>query len=369
MRRSWAEPMPSTPRITEPQSRATAPRTRAQDPFARPIVGAGARMRRIFRLVAKVAPTDSTVLLLGESGTGKELLARSIHLQSRRAGGPFVPVNVAAIPEALVESELFGYARGAFTDARNDRPGLLEEADHGTLFLDEIGDMPLTAQVKLLRTLESGEVRRLGDNATRIVDVRVVAATHRDLQALVESGRFRQDLFYRLRVVQIDVPPLRDRPEDIGLLAEYFLARITERQGRTGMRFAPATVETLQRYDYPGNVRELENAIEHAVTLADGEVIGPSDLPVALRTPRMLARGDASAPVVAPASGASVVAAPGDRDSWTLAAVERDHILRVLRRHQGNASAAARQLGVSRTTLWRKLREYGIRREDMDGTT
>jgi DNA-binding NtrC family response regulator len=358
------------PRLTESIPTSAARRTRAQDPFARPIVGAGARMRRIFRLVAKVAPTDSTVLLLGESGTGKELLARSIHIQSRRAGGPFVPVNIAAIPEALIESELFGYARGAFTDARNDRAGLLEEADHGTLFLDEIGDMPLSAQVKLLRMIESGEVRRLGDNATRLVDVRIVAATHRDLQALVEAGRFRQDLFYRLRVVQIDVPPLRDRPEDIGLLAEYFLARLSERQGRTGMEFAPATVDTLQRYDYPGNVRELENAIEHAVTLADGEVIGPGDLPLALRTPRMLGRGDgvaARASMPAAAAASVPAGATDDRDTWPLAAVERDHILRVLRRHQGNASAAARQLGVSRTTLWRKLREYGIRREDADG--
>ena len=321
------------------------------------IVGASPKMQRIFKLVSKVARTDSTVLLIGESGTGKELVAHSIHLQSRRAQGPFVPVNVGAIPETLIESELFGHVRGAFTGASADRLGLVEEADRGTLFLDEIGDMPLSSQVKLLRTLENNEVRRLGDNSSRVVDVRVVAATHRDLLAEVAEGRFREDLYYRLNVVQIDLPPLRERREDIGLLASYFLDRSGKKEGREGLRFAPETEALLQRYDYPGNVRELENAIEHAVAVSEGSTIRPEDLPHAFRVPRLLPRRAASeAPDEAPP------AAIESRDSWSLADVEREHIQRVLDVHRGNATAAARQLGISRTTLWRKLKQYGLKR-------
>jgi len=316
-------------------------------------------MQRIFRLIAKVAPTDSTVLLLGESGTGKELVARSLHVQSRRSQGPFVAVNVGALPESLMESELFGYARGAFTGATGDRPGLVEAADGGTLFLDEIGDMPLATQVKLLRTIERNEVRRLGDNATRVVDLRVIAATHRDLRAEAAAGRFRDDLFWRLNVVTIELPPLRDRPEDIGLLASYFLSREARVQGREGLAFSPEAVALLERYHYPGNVRELENAVRHAVTLSEGKVIRAADLPAEIRTPRLLPTGDE--PARAPAADGAA-AAPGDRDGWSLAEVEKDHIRRVLTRHRGNATAAARQLGISRTTLWRKLREYGLRR-------
>src|SRR5690348_5538212 len=202
-------------------------------------------MQRLLKLVARVAPTESTVLILGESGTGKELVARSLHVLSRRAHGPFVAVNVAALPESLIESELFGYARGAFTGATTERAGLVEEAHLGTLFLDEIGDMPLGTQVKLLRTLENNEVRRLGENVPRLVDVRVVAATHRDLQALVADGRFRGDLYYRLNVVQLELPPLRERPEDLGLLASFFLERAARRTGRKALRFAPETMALL----------------------------------------------------------------------------------------------------------------------------
>ena len=326
----------------------------------RSIVGASPRMQRIFRLVSKIAPTDSTVLLLGESGTGKELIARSIHLQSRRAQGPFVAVNVGALPEALIESELFGYVRGSFTGATADRVGLIEAADRGTLFLDEIGDMPLATQVKLLRTLENNEVRRLGDNTLRMVDVRVIAATHRDLQAEVAAGRFREDLYYRLNVIQIDLPPLRGRREDIGLLASWFLDHAAEREGRTGLRFAPEAAALLERYDYPGNVRELENAIAHAVAVAEGDEILPEDLPAALRTPRLLQAQPA--PVE---SGIVEAAAPErPRETWSLAEIEKEHIERVLAHHHGNATAAAKQLGISRTTLWRKFREYGIRRSE-----
>jgi DNA-binding NtrC family response regulator len=323
-------------------------------------------MQRIFRLVSKVARTDSTILLTGESGTGKELIARALHLQSRRAEGPFIPVNLGAIPEGLVESELFGHVRGAFTGAQAERRGLVEEADQGTLFLDEIGDMPQAAQVKLLRTLESSEVRRLGDNATRIVDVRVIAATHRDLQDEVASGRFREDLFYRLNVIHIDLPPLRERREDIGLLASFFLERAGRHAGRDGLEFSPEARALLERYDYPGNVRELENAVEHAVAVSEGRLLLPSDLPASLRAPRLLPRrGSASRPEPGRAD-AHRGAAPDPRESWSLADVEREHIVRVLRRHGGNSTLAARQLGISRTTLWRKLKEYGIPRKPGD---
>jgi len=337
------------------------------DPQFKDIVGASPKMQRIFRLVTKVAPTDSTVLLIGESGTGKELVARSLHLQSRRSQGPFVAVNVGALPENLIESELFGYVRGAFTGAAGERAGLVEEADHGTLFLDEIGDMPLLTQVKLLRTLESNEVRRLGDNATRVVDLRVIAATHRDLQQEVAMGRFREDLYYRLNVVQIDLPPLRERREDIGLLASYFLARVAERQGKQGMSFSPEAMALLERYDYPGNVRELENAIERAVTLADGAVVTPAELPTPIRTPRMLPdpssiRGAEPAWPKAADVAQTDGLPKGDRASWSLADVEKEHIQQVLALHRGNATTAARPLGISRTTLWRKLRQYGLKR-------
>ena len=330
------------------------------------IVGASPRMQRIFKLVSKVAVTDSTVLLFGESGTGKELVARALHVQSRRAHGPFVPVNVGAIPETLIESELFGVVRGAFTGASADRVGLIEEADRGTLFLDEIGDMPLVTQVKLLRTLENSEVRRLGDNATRLVDVRVIAATHRDLLAEVAAGRFRADLYYRLNVVQINLPPLRERREDIGLLASYFLERISRRGNRSGLQFSAEAAELLERYDYPGNVRELENAVEHAVAVTEGRVIMASDLPASFRTQRLLSNHLPSGIATSPFTGASRGKGDGpsdpDRDTWSLADVDREHIVRVLARHRGNATAAAKQLGISRTTLWRKMREYGLDR-------
>jgi transcriptional regulator with PAS, ATPase and Fis domain len=364
--------MPSTANRGRPERGQTADLS-GRDPFLRNIVGASPKMQRVFRLVAKVAPTDSSVLLLGESGTGKELLARSIHLQSRRSEGPFVAVNVGALPDALIESELFGYVRGAFTGAAGERTGLIESADEGTLFLDEIGDMPLTTQVKLLRTLESNELRRLGDSALRMVDVRVVAATHRNLLLEAEEGRFRHDLYYRLNVVQIHLPPLRERREDIGLLASYFLDRAAERAGRAPKRFSPEVETLLERHDWPGNVRELENAVEHAVAVGEGPVVRPLDLPTAVRSPRLLSRGSGvrgeatAGPWGSETPEALSETASGDvdpRSGWSLAQVEADHMRRVLTRHRGNATAAARQLGISRTTLWRKLRQYGIRRTD-----
>src|SRR5688500_12697514 len=253
----------------------------ASTPAYGDILGATGKMQRIFRLIGKVAPTESTVLILGESGTGKELIARAIHLQSRRAHGSFVPVNCGALPENLIESELFGYVRGAFTGAANSRRGLIEEADGGTLFLDEIGEMPPATQVKLLRFLENSEVRRLGDNETRIVDVRVLAATNVDIKRLLDEGRFREDLYYRLNVVSIELPSLRERREDIPLLAGYFLEKFARAAGRELTGFAEDAKAALLRYDYPGNVRELENAIQRAVTLAEGGVIARQDLPPA----------------------------------------------------------------------------------------
>jgi transcriptional regulator with PAS, ATPase and Fis domain len=311
------------------------------------ILGATPKMQRIFRLVGKVAPTESTVLILGESGTGKELIARAIHLQSKRGQGAFVPVNCAALPENLIESELFGYVRGAFTGAANSRRGLIEEADGGTLFLDEIGDMPLATQVKLLRFLENSEVRRLGDNETRIVDVRILAATNVDLKRLLSEGRFREDLYYRLNVVSIEIPSLRERREDIPLLAGYFLDKYARRSGREIAAFSDDAKTALLRYDYPGNVRELENAIQRAVTLAEGKNITRQDLPPAfLQT--------ATLPAARPDEDV--------RDSWSLEDLEREHIQRVLARQKGNVTNTAKQLGISRTTLWRKMHKYHLAR-------
>jgi transcriptional regulator with PAS, ATPase and Fis domain len=311
------------------------------------ILGATPKMQRIFKLVAKVAPTESTVLILGESGTGKELIARALHLQSHRQHGAFVPVNCAALPENLIESELFGYARGAFTGAATTKRGLIEEADGGTLFLDEIGDMPLSTQIKLLRFLENNEVRRLGENETRIVNARVIAATNVELKRLMLDGRFREDLFYRLNVVTIELPPLRERREDIPLLAGYFLEKYARRAGKSIDGFASDAKAAIVQYDYPGNVRELENAIQRAVTLADGRQIARADLPPSFFAPSLLESG-----------------APNEdtRDSWSLEDLERDHIVRVLKRQKGNVTNTARQLGISRTTLWRKMHRYHLAR-------
>ncbi|HEX5634210.1 MAG TPA: sigma 54-interacting transcriptional regulator [Gemmatimonadales bacterium] len=334
-----------------------------------PIVGASPRMQRVLRLVSRIAPTESTVLILGESGTGKELIARSLHVLSRRAQGPFVAVNVAALPESLIESELFGSAKGAFTGATADRAGLVEEADHGTLFLDEIGDMPLATQVRLLRTLENSEVRRLGENTPRHVDVRVVAATHRDLQVLAAEGRFREDLYYRLNVVQLELPPLRERAGDLGLLASFFLDRAARRMGRKGLRFTPEAMALLARHDWPGNVRELENAIEHAVSVSEGMWLGPPDLPASVRSPRLLTRGSLAGGTPDAEAGAARgrVRPPRDPDLRSLEEVTREHVLRVLARHDDNATAAARVLGVSRTTLWRMLKRWGVKRPAHQG--
>jgi DNA-binding NtrC family response regulator len=307
------------------------------------LVAQSAAMQAVLELVERVAPTDATLLVQGESGTGKEVIAKAVHHASRRAARPFVAVNCGAVPETLLESELFGYARGAFTGAAVPKRGLFEEADGGTLFLDEIAEMPAALQVKLLRTLQSGEVRRLGATQATTIDVRVIAATHGDLAALISQGSFREDLFYRLNVIQVSLPPLRDRREDIPALAEHFLARAAAKLGRT-RRLSPTALERLLRYPWPGNVRELENAIERAAILARHEAIEPDDLP-----PHVTA-------------GLPLGPSPALPRQITLAEAERIHILQTLERFGRNHSGAAEALGIGRTTLWRKLKEYGIDR-------
>jgi len=303
------------------------------------MVVSGSAMERVLDLARRVAQVDSTVLLTGESGVGKERVARFIHSESPRTGGPFVAINCGAVPEGLLESELFGHARGAFTGANQDRPGLFEAAQGGTLLLDEIGDVPPAMQVKLLRALQEREVRRVGENRSRPVNARVIAATHRDLQAEVHAARFRQDLYYRLRVVEIRVPPLRERREAILPLARNFLAEAAEKAGRKILGFTSAAAHQLLRHVWPGNVRELENAIEHAVVLTRGSRIDVEDLPVDV--------------------GLAPLAALDPGDVRRLEEVERDYILAVLRATGGNRAQAAAKLGIGAATLYRKLTKYG----------
>ena len=306
------------------------------------LIGQSPAMQRIFRLVAKVAPTESPVLITGESGTGKEMIAAAIHLQSRRSNRPFVTVNSSAIPEGLFESELFGHVRGAFTGATSDHRGLVEQADRGTIFFDEVAEMPLSVQVKLLRALQSGEIRHVGGRDSIRVDVRVLAATNRDLRRALAEGTLRDDLYYRLNVFHIELPPLRERREDIPLLANFFREKIARRMGKRVGRFSDRSQLCLMRYDYPGNVRELENAIERAVTLAEHGEVTHLDLPSTFR--------EASVPLLATGSAFPY------SETMTLAQIEGEHIRRVLEHFAGNTTKAARSLGISRSTLWRKMR-------------
>lgn len=304
-------------------------------------------MQRIFSLLARIAPTDSPVLISGESGTGKELIARSIHLQSRRADRLFLALNCGALPENLLESELFGHIKGAFTGAWTEKRGLFEEADRGTLFLDEVGELPPPSQVKLLRVLQDHEVRRVGSNQTLKVDVRIVAATNRDLRRAMESGAFREDLYYRLNVFQIELPPLRDRGDDIALLAHFFLERYARQMQKPIRGFEARALYHILHYGYPGNIRELENAIQRAVALAEGDEIRDEDLPRTMR--------EGSIPLLG---------APKDEhplpDDLTLEQLEHLYIRKVLLRNGGNVAATARKLGISRSTLWRKMKHYQI---------
>ncbi len=305
------------------------------------IVAKSPKMQNVIDLARRVAKVDATVLITGESGVGKERIARLVHDESTRAAGPFVAINCGAITETLLESELFGHTRGAFTGASSDRPGLFEAANHGTLLLDEIGEISSGMQVKLLRVLQEREIRRVGENKNRPVDVRVLATTNRDLTSGVEDGGFRQDLYYRLKVVELDVPPLRDRREDILPLARVLLADAGERMGRKISAIVPQAADQLLRYDWPGNVRELENAIERAVALARGRRVSLEDLPEEVRQafPK---------PVV---TGGTV---------QTLREVEKEYILAVLKLNGGNQTRTAEQLRIGSATLYRKLKSYGL---------
>jgi two-component system response regulator AtoC len=312
------------------------------------LVAESPAMKEVLRVVQKVAAAPTTVLIQGESGTGKEVVARAVHDLSTRADRPFVAVNCGAIPEALIESELFGHAKGAFTDARQAKRGLFEEADTGTILLDEVGELPLSVQPTLLRVLQQGEVRRVGDARTAKVDVRVIAATNRDLSEMVGTGRFREDLFYRLNVVGLKLPPLRERPEDLLPLAERFLERHAARLGEAPRKLSPEALEALTRHRYPGNVRELENAIERALILSDGIAISADALPDAVRGANPLP----SPPLPLDPSDLSVKRAQR--------ALEADLIRRALDRTAGNRSKAAELLELSPRALLYKIREYGL---------
>ncbi len=336
------------------------------------MVGLCPQMREVNRIISGVAKADSTILVLGESGTGKELVARAIHQRSRRAGKPLVTVNCAAIPQELVESELFGHTRGAFTTAIAARAGLFEAANGGTLFLDEIGDLPISAQVKLLRTLESGEVKPVGSDTVKNVDVRVIAATNANLKAAIAAGTFRQDLFYRLNVIAVHLPPLREREDDVLRLAQHFLQKYAEVMGRPTPRLAPDAALCLTRYDWPGNVRELEHAIERALVLDEGDVVSASSLPPEIAT---WARSAPSRPseitsVTSPASDApftrsieEAVSALSlhelsyaDAKKRVLSDFTDAYVAALLRIAGGNMSEAARRSGLDRSNFRRLLR-------------
>ena len=299
-------------------------------------IGDSPRMVEIKTLVEKVAPTPSTVLIMGESGTGKEVVARAIHQLSSRAEKPFIAVNLGGIPDTLLESELFGYERGAFTGAVSRKIGMFELASGGTLFLDEIGEMPLHLQVKLLRVLQERKIQRLGGIQSIPVDARILAATNRDLEQQVHSGAFREDLFYRLNVIQIKVPPLRERQEDIPKLVGYFLKKYIRIMGKSVRRIDPESLRVLQNYQFPGNVRELENMMERVVILADSEMIHLRDLDICPE----------------PASEMTL-------KRGTLADMERQIILTTLRQWQGNRTHTAKELGITRRTLLNKIKGYG----------
>ncbi|HET9953677.1 MAG TPA: sigma-54 dependent transcriptional regulator [Polyangiaceae bacterium] len=335
------------------------------------IVARSSIMQGLLKRVARFASSEAPVAVLGETGTGKEVIARTLHANSKRSKQAFVAVNVAALPADLLESELFGHGRGAFTGAANARRGLFEAAHQGTLFLDEIGEMPIALQAKLLRALQDGEVRRVGESEPFVVDVRVLCATHRDLAARVREGTFREDLFYRLKVLTLQVPPLRERGEDVLPLAYQFLAKENTR----ARGFARAAQQAMLAYGWPGNVRELENAVKHGAALATGNEVQLEDLPEELHSAQAAPSTTRSAPdrstpsasgsPAPPSSPGPNLPAPGSsrsgvvaQDQRSLAEVEREHILRVLDACGGSQSDAARILGVGRNTLWRKLRSY-----------
>ena len=327
------------------------------------LIGNSAPMARVHKLIAKIAPTDSAVLILGETGTGKEMVARRIHEQSDRRDAPFVAVNCGAIPENLVESEFFGHRKGSFTGADSNRAGLFEVANHGTLFLDELGELDKSMQVKLLRFLESGEVRRVGDNQPFHVDVRIVCATNRELQQMVTEGTFREDLFFRVNTFEIYLPPLRERLDDIPGLAQHLIARHLKRDSVPAEMLPPETVRLLQTHYWSGNVRELANVLEHAVILSDGKVIQPEDLPRSIlrSTPPMINAGPQH-PASISVSQNSTSLQHNNGDPKTLREMEEEMILRVLDKYQGDKPKTAKELGIALKTLYNRLSQMGQHR-------
>ena len=312
------------------------------------IIGGGLWIKKLFESISMAAPTDVTVAIYGESGTGKELVARTLHNLSNRHDGPFVVVNCAAIPENLLEDELFGHVKGAFTDASRDREGLFSAADGGSLFLDEIGEMPLALQAKLLRVIQSHEFRRIGDDHDTQVDIRLITATNRDLEKEVAAGGFREDLFYRINVFPLELAPLRERPGDIPLLAHHFLLKHRTRVGKEIEGFTPAALSRLGAYDFPGNVRELENKVHQALVMAQGDHIEPTDLSL-----------DEVAPAAADA-GIDLERPFRELKRETVDAFEKRYVVSLLQAHRGNVAAAARQAGMDRKNLWSMAKKHEI---------
>jgi nitrogen regulation protein NR(I) len=331
--------------------------------YAEGIVGKSEPMQQVFKLIGQVSQSDATVLITGESGTGKELVARAIYHHSRRAESPFLAINCAAIPEHLLESELFGHEKGAYTGAVERRIGKFEQCDQGTIFLDEIGDMPLSTQTKILRVLQNGEFQRVGGNQTFHVDVRVIAATNKNPEQLIAVKKFREDLFYRLNVVRIHLPPLRERPEDIRLLVDYFLQQFTKSGSVPGKvtKISTEALKILDKSPWPGNVRELENVIERAAVVARGDSILPKDLPNEVREPQSVAvPPDDLASAINMAVRPLYALAKKDPKLKIMAVVERELIARALIETNGNQVQAARLLGITRATLRKRIDKFQI---------
>jgi two-component system nitrogen regulation response regulator GlnG len=333
--------------------------------YAEGIVGNSEAMQQVFKLIGQVSQSDATVLITGESGTGKELVARAIYHHSRRADAQFMAINCAAIPENLLESELFGHERGAFTGASERRIGKFEQCDGGTILLDEIGDMPLATQTKILRVLQNGEFQRVGGNQTIKVDVRVIAATNKEPETLVAQKRFREDLFYRLNVVRIQLAPLRERRQDIPLLVDYFLQKLVKTGAAPARvtKISPEAMKILEKAEWLGNVRELENAVERAAVVTVGDSILPKDLPADLREPKVVpvAPDDLEAAIDA-AMRPLYALARRDPELKLMAMMERELIARSLEDTGGNQVQAAKLLGITRATLRKRIEKYGITR-------
>lgn len=306
------------------------------------IIAESKEMLSVLHKVSQVAKSDSPILIQGESGTGKEMIARAIH-SSGRPGKPFIPINCGAMPETLLESELFGYMKGSFTGARINKKGLFEEAHDGTIFMDEIGDMSQITQVKILRALDFGEIRRLGNNTPIYVNTRVVAATNKDLLSLVKNGKFREDLYYRLNVISIVIPPLRERKSDIIPLANHFLNLYSAKMGKDVKRISAEARQLLLKYDWPGNVRELENVIERAIVLAQYDTILPDNLPTRIQSSQL------------------DILKTAVEKRWSLKELEKEYLSSVIAEHSGNLTKAKEVLGIPRNTLWRKMKQFGLK--------